>query len=138
MKPVIQPVGALCRATRGEATPRLVLVTGNCDDSSHGSLLRVRLLSNEVEMATSDDADVPGSRSGRPYDLIAHDFPGYVLASDLGDPVALVDLSQRLRRCQSPPLTRRTDPRWAWKLSELEALQALQPPLSVILGEHPD
>lgn len=133
----LPPVGSICRATRGRTEPRLVLVVQSSQRASD-AVCRVHLLTNETEMATNTEAFLPASRPGRAYDLLVHEFPGYMRAVNLSAPLSTVDIAQDLRRYPAMPLTRRSDPRWAWKLAELAAMQALQPPLAVILGEQPD
>lgn len=96
----------------------------------------VRLLSSETEMGAEGDALLPADAGvGRPYDLLVHDFPGYVLTTHLTVVGSPIDLQHQLTRGLWLPCTGRADPRWGWKVSELEAMQALQPPLALLLGE---
>lgn len=129
--------GSICRATRANAAPRLVLLVEDLTHEVFPSLWRVRLLTNEVEMATGAETFLPAEATGRSYDLLVHEFHGYMLAADLSAALTSVDPRNDLLVRRAPPVWKRADPRWRWKIRELEAMQALQPALSVILGEQP-
>lgn len=125
--------GSVCRALphRVGVASALVLVVGHLNEA----ITRIRLLSNETEMATESDDLLGPCPPVRPYRLLVHDFPGYLRTGDLGPPLSVVDLDRDLHPAEAPPLYRRTDPRWGWKIYELGRLQALQPPLAEVLGE---
>ena len=111
--------------------PALVLVVAHLS----ATITRVRLLTNEVEMGTGTEHVVPSRKPGCPYDLLAHEFPGYVRTADLGAVLSAINVDRDLHPTHALPLTRRRDARWDWKVAELERMQALQPSLAEILGE---
>ena len=123
------PPGTICRAhpVGPDGHPALVLVITHLSEAH----TRVRLLSNEVEMA-SDADHVLAPDGQRSYALVVLHFPVYVRAANLSTPLYTVNLDG-LTSCGAPPLTGRQDPRWAWQLAELDRSRHLQPPLAELL-----
>lgn len=130
-------IGTICRVLPVDpGTPAaLVLVTG-VDESTQSAA--VTLLSPDMELGGSADAVIAPDDSGLAYALLAEsDIFGYVWTSQLDRALArldgqIVDANSALRNGDyvgravgGPPILERSDPRWNFKLHELERLQSL-------------
>lgn len=115
----------------------LVLVTGREPITRS---LSVTLLSPDIELAASTDLRLSPADTGLAYEVLAQtDVFGYAQADQI-DSVrgelgrvtqAVLESLHALRNDEAlghqvagPPITERSDPRWAFKLSELGRLQA--------------
>lgn len=129
-------IGGIYRAVaRGHDTAALVLVTGLDNEAE---CLAVTLLSPDIEFGSSTDLLLLGEETGRPYHLLAEsDVFGYVRTTQLDRLIGRVG-SQVLEALSAlrtgdavdhpvggPPVVDRSDPRWGFKLQELERLQGL-------------
>ncbi|TXI65323.1 hypothetical protein [Mycolicibacterium mageritense] len=129
-------VGGIYRAVAvDQDTAALVLVTA-LDDATES--LAVTLLSPDVEFGSSADLLLLSEETGRPYHLLAEsDVFGYVRTTQLDRLIGRVDAQvlealSALRTGDAvdhpvggPPVGGRSDPRWGFKLQELERLQGL-------------
>jgi hypothetical protein len=113
----------------------LVLVTG-VDASAQSA--EVTLLSPDMELGGNTDIVIGPEDSGLAYALLAEsDIFGYVWSAQLDRALAhvsgpLVAAISALRQGNcvdkqvgGPPILERGDPRWEFKLSELERLQGI-------------
>ena len=130
-------VGTICRALpMSPGSPAaLVLVTG-VDESTQSAA--VTLLSPDLELGANTDIVITSEDSGLAYALLAEsDIFGYVWSAQLDRTLAqvggqIVDAISALRQgdyvgCSvaGPPVLDRSDPRWNFKLTELERLREL-------------
>lgn len=129
-------IGGIYRAVApGGDTAALVLVT---DIDQETESLAVTLLSPDIEFGSSTDLLLLGEETGRSYHLLAEsDVFGYVRSPQLDRLIGRVD-AQVLKAITAlrtgdavnhpvggPPVVDRSDPRWGFKLQELERLQSL-------------
>ena len=125
-------VGGIRRlAPTGGGRAALVLVATGWPDGD----VEVVLLSPDVEFGGSQDILLDRGDTGLVYALIAEtDVFGYVDPARLGRELARVDVATISaahalrygevadRPAAGPPVWSRADPRWVWKLAELERL----------------
>lgn len=127
----IYRVVAMDRDTRSA----LVLVT-DVDEATQSAT--VTLLTPDFEFGTSTDLTLSSEELGRAYALLAEsDIFGYVwcvqldrritsVSADVLDALAALRADDAVDRpAAGPPVSGRNDPRWDFKLQELQRLQAL-------------
>lgn len=130
-------IGGIYRAMPMDPGTAAVLVLVTAVDVATQSLT-VTLLSPDLELGTSSDLVLRGEEIGRPYGLLAEtDVFGYVWLVQLDRQVGRVDakvldaLSALRdedavdRPVAGPPVVERSDPRWNFKLQELERLRVV-------------
>ena len=130
-------IGGIYRAVAMDCDtpPALVLVT-DFDDTTQS--LTVTLLSPDVEFGSSTDLVLSRDEIGRAYELLAEsDIFGYAWVVQIDRHIgrvgrhvldALVALREEDavdRPVAGPPVAKRDDPRWGFKLQELKRLQRL-------------
>lgn len=133
----VTDIGAICRAQPMDPGPPCALVLVTAVDESTQSVA-VTLLSPDMELGGSADIVITREDSGLAYELLAEsDVFGYVWRVQLDRVLGcvdqqVVDAISALRQddwvgrpVAGPPILERSDPRWSFKLSELERLQAL-------------
>lgn len=130
-------IGGIFRATRidrhGQAA--LVLTTGY-DDSTQS--YAVTLLSPDTELGGSADLVIAATDSGLAYDLLVEsDIFGYLQGAQIGRKLgqlepSVLDTLYALRNDDAidtavagPPIYLRDDPRWTFKLAELDRIRML-------------
>ena len=117
-------------------TPSALVLVTDFDDVTQS--VTVTLLSPDIEFGSSTDLVLSGGEFGRAYDLLAEsDIFGYAWAVQLDRRIgrvdrqvldALVALREEEaidRPVAGPPVVGRDDPRWNFKLQELQRLQRL-------------
>ena len=115
----------------------LVLVTG-MEHDWQGDIAFVTLLSPDVEFGSSTDILATKHEIGRPYDLLIEtDIFSYAWRTQLDRLIVPVedailravadmrDSNEITMSIGGPPILHRSDPRWTFKLQELDRLQAL-------------
>ena len=127
--------GSIYRIVRRDGDSALILVT-DVDPTTQS--VSVSLLSPDIEFGTSADLVLKKKKTGLAYDLLAEsDIFGYAWVTQLDRLLGRVDsgIVQSLAALRNddavghpvagPPVVRRTDPRWNFKLHELKRLQTL-------------
>ena len=124
-------VGSVCLATGKHAPRRLVLVFA----TPELDFVQVALAHSFMEFATDQDLLLSPAATGLPYLLVVQtDLVSPLLTRQLSLPLATLPLSvahacypgaSLATYARGLPLQGRSDARWNWKLSELEALHAL-------------
>lgn len=130
-------IGGIYRAVAMDReTPAALVLVTDFDEVTQS--LTVTLLSPDIEFGSSTDLVLSGTEIGRSYDLLAEsDIFGYAWVVQLDRRLGHVDASvihalAALRYEESidrltagPPVVEQTDPRWSFKLQELNRLQRL-------------
>ena len=141
--------GQICRSHPPHAQPRLFFVTDYEPRTGRPDIVRARLLTPDLELATGTEEYLPANPAQqRPYDLLVHEFPLYLYRRHVS-PLGLTwrragtkseylrrysDLAPLPARLASPPPLPGS-PRWQWKLDELATAQAHNMPLCCLLDE---
>lgn len=130
-------IGGIYRAVAADrgAPAALVLVTAIDEATRSASVV---LLSPDIQFGSSRDLVLSGQEIGRGYDLLAQcDILGHLRVGQLDRRIGGVDarVAEDLhalragepasRRPAGPPVVERSDPRWAFKVAELNRLSRL-------------
>lgn len=130
-------LGTICRALpmSSHASPAALVLVTSVDESTQSAA--VTLLSPDMELGGNTDIVISPEDSGLAYALLAEsDIFGYVWSAQLDRTLTqvsgqIVDAISELRQgnyagyTAGPPVLDRSDPRWNFKLSELERLQGI-------------
>jgi hypothetical protein len=129
-------IGGIYRAVAADrgAPAALVLVTA-VDAATRSTVV---LLSPDIQFGSSRDLVLSGPEIGRGYDLLAQcDILGHLRVGQLDRRIGGVDarVAEDLRAVRAgesssrppagPPVVERSDPRWAFKVAELNRLRRL-------------